>query len=104
MTVPGAQVVQLDAALALTRDVDTIITARGGLAKPKDLEVHRDLMRDFLESARQAKKAGRTAAEAAKAWRVPPRSGGYTAGKWVSAGFMSSVPVCPALWRRCACR
>lgn len=73
----------LTKALALTREVDTLITSRGGLAKPKDLEVHRDFMRDFLESARQAKKAGRTAAEAAKAWRVPPRYVGYTAGKWV---------------------
>ena len=68
----------LTKALALTREVDTLITSRGGLAKPKDLEVHRDFMRDFLESARQAKKAGRTAAEAAKAWRVPPRYVGYT--------------------------
>ena len=77
----------LTKALALTREVDTLITARGGLAKPKDLEVHRDFMRDFLESARQAKKAGRTAAEAAKAWRVPPRYVGYTAGKWVSGSM-----------------
>jgi len=77
----------LTKALALTREVDTLITSRGGLAKPKDLEVHRDFMRDFLESARQAKKAGRTAAEAAKAWRVPPRYVGYTAGKWVSGSM-----------------
>jgi cyclase len=77
----------LTKALALTREIDTLITSRGGLAKPKDLEVHRDFMRDFLESARQAKKAGRTAAEAAKAWRVPPRYVGYTAGKWVSGSM-----------------
>ena len=56
----------LTKALALTRDADTLITSHGGLAKPKDLEVHRDFMRDFLESVRQAKKAGRTAAEAAR--------------------------------------
>ena len=77
----------LTKALALTRDVDTLITSRGGLAKPKDLEVHRDFMRDFLESARQAKKAGLTAAEAARAWRVPPRYVGYTAGQWVSGSM-----------------
>ena len=77
----------LTKAMALTRDVDTLITSHGGLAKPKDLEVHRDFMRDFLESARQAKKAGRTPAEAAKAWRVPPRYVGYTAGKWVSGSM-----------------
>jgi cyclase len=77
----------LTRALALTRDVDTLITSHGGLAKPKDLEVHRDFMRDFLESARQAKKAGRTAAEAARAWRVPARYVGYKADRsWVSGG------------------
>jgi hypothetical protein len=77
----------LTKALALTRDVDTLITSHGGLAKPKDLEVHRDFMRDFLESARQAKKAGRTAAEAAKAWRVPARYAGYIATpSWVLPG------------------
>ncbi len=50
----------------------------GGVAKPQDLEVHRDFMRDFLESTRQAKKAGHTAA-AAKAWKVLPRYVGYEA-------------------------
>lgn len=70
----------LTKALALTRDIDTIITGHGeGVAKPQDLEVHRDFMRDFLESTRQAKKAGKTAAAAAKAWKVPARYAGYEA-------------------------
>ena len=70
----------LTRALPLTRDIDTIITGHGGgLAKPQDLEEHRDFMRDFLESARQAKKRGLTAAAAAKAWRVPARFVGYEA-------------------------
>jgi len=70
----------LTKALALTRDIDTIITGHGGgLAKPQDLEVHRDFMRDLLESARQAKKRGVTAAAAAKAWRIPARYVGYEA-------------------------
>ena len=70
----------LTKALPLTRDIDTIITGHGGgVAKPQDLEVHRDFMRDFLESTRQAKKAGQTAAAAAKAWQVPARYVGYEA-------------------------
>jgi glyoxylase-like metal-dependent hydrolase (beta-lactamase superfamily II) len=78
----------LTKALALTRDADTLITSHGGLAKPKDLEVHRDFMRDFLESVRQAKKAGRTASAAAKAWRVPARYVGYKADPaWVVGGI-----------------
>jgi glyoxylase-like metal-dependent hydrolase (beta-lactamase superfamily II) len=70
----------LTKALALTRDIDTIITGHGGgLAKPRDLEVHRDFMRDFLESTRQAKKTGLTATAAATAWRLPARYVGYEA-------------------------
>jgi cyclase len=69
----------LTKALVLTRQIDTIIPARGGVAKPQDLEVHRDFMRDFLEYARQAKKAGKTAAAAAKAWKRPARFAGYEA-------------------------
>jgi glyoxylase-like metal-dependent hydrolase (beta-lactamase superfamily II) len=67
----------LTRALVLTRDIDTIITGHGGVAKPGDLAVHRDFMRDFLESTRQAKKAGKTAAAAARAWRLPARYVGY---------------------------
>lgn len=69
----------LTKALPLTRNIDMIITGHSGVAKPQDLEVYRDFMRDFLESTRQAKKAGKTAADAAKAWRVPARYVGYQA-------------------------
>ena len=69
----------LTKALPLTRDVDMIITGHGGVAKPQDLEVHRDFIRDFLDSTRQAKKAGLTAEAAAKAWRLPARYAGYGA-------------------------
>jgi hypothetical protein len=69
----------LTKALPLTHHIDMIITGHGGVAKPQDLEVHRDFMRDFLESTRQAKKAGQSAAAAAKAWKVPARYGGYEA-------------------------
>jgi hypothetical protein len=56
-----------------------IITGHSGVAKPQDLEVYRDFMRDFLESARQAKKAGQTPAAAAKAWKLSARYVGYEA-------------------------
>jgi cyclase len=69
----------LTKALPLTRDIDMIVTGHSGVAKPRDLEVHRDFMRDFLESTRQAKKAGKTAVAAAKAWRLPARYAGYEA-------------------------
>jgi glyoxylase-like metal-dependent hydrolase (beta-lactamase superfamily II) len=69
----------LTKALPLTRNIDMIVTGHGGVAKPQDLEVHRDFMRDFLESTRQAKKAGQTAETAAKAWKLPARYVGYEA-------------------------
>jgi len=69
----------LTKALPLTRNVDMIITGHDGVARPEDLEVHRDFMRDFLESTRQARKAGQTAAAAAKAWQMPARYVGYEA-------------------------
>jgi len=67
----------LTKALPLTRNIDMIVTGHGGVAKPEDLAVHRDFMRDFLEATRQAKKAGQTAAAAAKAWKLPARYVGY---------------------------
>ena len=81
----------LTKALTLTRNIDMIITGHQGVAKPQDLEVHRDFMRDFLESARQAKKAGKTAAAAAKAWRVPPRYAGYTADPTLVLGSIETI-------------
>ena len=69
----------LSRALPLTRNIDMIITGHGGVAKPQDLEVHRDFMRDFLDSTRRARKAGQTAAAAAKAWQLPARYAGYEA-------------------------
>jgi cyclase len=69
----------LTKALPLTRNIDMVITGHSGVAKPQDLELYRDFMRDFLESTRQAKRAGRSPAAAAQAWKVPSRYVGYEA-------------------------
>jgi glyoxylase-like metal-dependent hydrolase (beta-lactamase superfamily II) len=81
----------LTKALRLAREIDTIIPARGGAAQPQDLEVHRDFMRDFLEYTRQAKKAGRTPAAAAKAWKIPSRFAGYTADPILVLGGIETI-------------
>jgi hypothetical protein len=47
-------------------------------------------MRDFLESTRQAKKAGQTAA-AAKAWKGPARYVGYEAQRPRVSGAMEWI-------------
>ena len=81
----------LTKALPLTRDVDTILTGQSGVATPQELEVHRDFMRDFLEYARQAKKAGKTPAAAAKAWKVPARYTGYKADPRLVLGGLETI-------------
>jgi cyclase len=63
----------LTKALPLARDVDMIVTGHGGVAKPEDLALHRDFMRDFLDATRRAKQAGQTPDAAAKAWKTPAR-------------------------------
>lgn len=73
------------------RDVDSIITGRGDVEKAQALEVHRDFMRDFLEYARQAKKAGKTPAAAAKAWKIHARYAGYTADPKLVLGGLETT-------------
>lgn len=78
----------LTKALPLARDVDLVVTGHREVATPRDLEIHRDFMRDFLEAARRAKKAGLSAQAAARAWKVPPRYREYESRPdWV-AGAM----------------
>lgn len=81
----------LTKALPLTRDIDTIIPARGSVAKPPDLEVHRDFMRDFLNYSRAAKEAGKTPAAAARAWKIPARYAGYTANPTFVIGGIETI-------------
>lgn len=81
----------LTKALPLTRDVDIIIPGAAGVARPQELEVHRDFMRDFLEYARQSKKAGRTPSLAARAWKVPAKYVGYTADPRLVLGSLETI-------------
>jgi cyclase len=81
----------LTKALPLTRDIDMIITGSSGVAKPQELEVHRDFMRDFLNYARQAKKVGKTPAAAAKAWKIPARYAGYKADPTLVLGSLETI-------------
>jgi cyclase len=81
----------LTKAIALTPNIETIITGHQGVVPPRALEVHRDFMRDFLESARQAKKAGQTAVVAAKAWKLPARYVGYEAKPAMVQGAMEWI-------------
>jgi cyclase len=81
----------LTKALPLTRDIDMIVTGRSGVARPEDLAVHRDFMRDFLNATRRARNAGQTAAAAARAWKVPARYVGYQAEPAMILGGMEWI-------------
>jgi cyclase len=62
------------------KDVDTIITGHAVTTMPwNDLEVYADFTRDFLNAAREAKKAGKSADEFASSWKNPEKYTGYAA-------------------------
>jgi glyoxylase-like metal-dependent hydrolase (beta-lactamase superfamily II) len=56
---------------ALIKSADSIITGHSTVMNFNDLRVWADFNRDFLNQAREAKKAGRTPEEVAKAWKAP---------------------------------
>jgi len=64
---------------ALSKSADTIITGHSVQATMNELQEYSQFNRDFLAAAQQAKKAGRTAEEAAKAWTMPAKYSGYAA-------------------------
>jgi glyoxylase-like metal-dependent hydrolase (beta-lactamase superfamily II) len=66
------------AALADGR-ADTIITGHDGLVTVADLREFAAFNRDFLNAARAARQAGKTAEQAAAEWTTPARYAGYAA-------------------------
>ena len=64
---------------ALSKSADTIITGHSVQATMNELREYAQFNRDFLAAAQAAKKAGRTAEEAAKAWTMPPNYAAYAA-------------------------
>jgi glyoxylase-like metal-dependent hydrolase (beta-lactamase superfamily II) len=62
------------------KDVDTIITGHApATMTPSDLKMYADFNRDFVNAAREAKKAGKTADEFSTTWTVPEKYPGFTA-------------------------
>jgi glyoxylase-like metal-dependent hydrolase (beta-lactamase superfamily II) len=59
------------------QNIDAIITGHSTVMTWNDLEEYADFNREFLNAMREAKKAGRSAQEAAAAWTVPARFTGY---------------------------
>jgi hypothetical protein len=64
--------------IAAIKDVDTVITGHLPHATLNDLKVYADFTRDFADWATAQAKAGKTAGEAAAAYRVPAKFAGYT--------------------------
>jgi glyoxylase-like metal-dependent hydrolase (beta-lactamase superfamily II) len=76
--------------------------------RKRDLAVHRDFMRDFLEAARRARKAGQTPEAAAKAWRtlhlnhaapktISPSCSRNTPLAWSSCAVQHRLPMCTSV-------
>jgi glyoxylase-like metal-dependent hydrolase (beta-lactamase superfamily II) len=64
---------------ALSKLADTIITGHSTQMTMNDLREYVDFNREFLTSVRGEKKAGKSAAEVAKAWTIPAKYAGYAA-------------------------
>jgi cyclase len=67
------------AASALQSQVDGIISGHSTVMTVADLREYAQFNKDFLAEARAAKKAGRTADEAAKSYTIPAKYVGYAA-------------------------
>jgi cyclase len=63
----------------LSKSADTIITGHSVQATMNELQEYAQFNRDFMAAAQQAKKAGRSVEEAAKAWTMPAKYSGYAA-------------------------
>jgi hypothetical protein len=62
---------------ALNKAADAIITGHSTVMTMPDLSEYAQFNRDFLAAAQEAKKAGRTAEEAARAYTIPAKYAGY---------------------------
>lgn len=60
------------------RNVDTIITGHSVQMTWADLAEYASFNREFLNDVRAARKAGRTVADVASAWKIPAKYAGYT--------------------------
>jgi hypothetical protein len=64
------------------KDVDTIITGHAMTTMPwSDLKIYADFNRDFLNAARDAKKAGKSVDEFTTSWKNPEKYTGYPAAQ-----------------------
>jgi glyoxylase-like metal-dependent hydrolase (beta-lactamase superfamily II) len=64
-------------AVAEIKNVDTIIPGHSPTATWADLTEHVEVLQDFLKAAQDGLKAGRSAEDVAKAYRIPARYKGY---------------------------
>ena len=60
------------------KNIDTIITGHSTTMTVKDLVEYADFNRDFMGAMRDAKKAGKSVADTASAWKIAPKYTGYT--------------------------
>ncbi|MCM3880024.1 MAG: MBL fold metallo-hydrolase [Vicinamibacterales bacterium] len=63
----------------LSKSADTIITGHSTQMTMNDLQEYAQFNREFLAAAQEAKKAGKTPEDAAKAWTQPAKYTGYAA-------------------------
>jgi len=68
----------LEKAAAGIKNVETVITGHGAVMTWKDFQEHAEILRDFVQQVRSGKKAGKSAADVASAYKLPAKYTGYT--------------------------
>ncbi|MBI4886327.1 MAG: MBL fold metallo-hydrolase [Acidobacteria bacterium] len=62
---------------ATSKQADSIITGHSTVMTPADLREYAEFNRDLLNAVREAKKAGRSADDIVKSWKIPAKYKGY---------------------------
>jgi cyclase len=78
----GGSAVEIDKSLdkaynTLNGKYDTIVTGHANEMQPADLKEYAQFNRDFITDVQAAMKSGKTAADVAASWKVPPKYNGY---------------------------
>jgi glyoxylase-like metal-dependent hydrolase (beta-lactamase superfamily II) len=64
---------------ATSKSVDAIITGHSTVMTPADLREYAEFNRDYLNTVREGKKAGKSIEQIAREWKVPAKYAGYIA-------------------------
>jgi cyclase len=79
-------------ALSALSEIDTVVTGHSPVPlSMADLRLYREFVDEFVQSMREAKRAGKSAEEYSVSWRVPK--------KYLDAGYVDTRPFVEQIWQ-----